>query len=105
MLFSPHGFSLDYWKIPLIQKKKRQTHNITSANKRWEFPQNSLCQEKLRVSSTLLHSKTGLEKLGLTSRALDAPESVTTITQTQYCQTQSLTSVNICSQIAYLHLL
>lgn len=50
----PHGFSLDYWQIPPYPEKKRQTHNITSANKRWEFPQHSLCQEKLRVSSTLL---------------------------------------------------
>lgn len=42
---------------PSYPEKKRQTHNITSANKRWEFPQNSLCQEKLRVSSTLLSTQ------------------------------------------------
>lgn len=106
MLFSPMDFPWITGRS-LLSRKKKDKHTILPVQTRDGSFLKILCAKKSLGYPLPFckHSKTGLEKLGLTSRALDAPEAVTTITQAQYCQTQSLTLVNICSQIAYLYLL
>lgn len=81
----PYPEKKDKHTILLVQTKDGSFLNIFCAKKSLGYPI-PFCKQ----------SKTGLEKLGLTSRTLDVPESVTKITQMQFCQTQSSTSVDIC---------
>lgn len=84
--FLPNGFSLDYWKIPLIQKKKDKYTILPMQTRDGSFLK-ILCAKKSLGHPLPFYkqSKTGQEELGElgTSRMLNVPESVTKITQTQ----------------------
>lgn len=102
MLFPPWIFPRLLADPPLSRKKDK--HTILLVQTKDGSFLNSLCAKKSLGYPLPFckQSKTGLEKLGLTSRTLDVPKSVTKITQTQFCHTQSSTSVDICMWHAFM---